>query len=143
MFCNFSAKIRIYIIMEIFEEDLLFARPPSAFEPPSLPALDLNEHLIKRGASTFFMRASTGALSGFGILKGDILIVDRALDASDGAIVVAYTNKGFIARKYAGRGGEIELVSGSPEFKNLKVKDASKLRIFGVVVSVARKIVSI
>lgn len=129
--------------MEIFEEDLLLARAPSSFDAPSLPALDLNEYLIKRGESTFFMRASTGALSGFGILKGDILIVDRALAAADGAIVVAYTKKGFMARKYVLRGGGTELVSGSPGFKTLKVKDASKLRIFGVVVSVARKIVSI
>ncbi|MBR4598150.1 MAG: hypothetical protein IKO42_07135, partial [Opitutales bacterium] len=99
--------------MEIFEEDLLFARAGAEIPAQSLPALSLDSHLIKRSESTFFMRAGSGALSGFGILKGDILVVDRALDAADGAIVVAYTKKGFIARKYSINGGQIELVSGN------------------------------
>ena len=46
--------------------------------------LDLNEHLIRRPAATFFLRVSGDSMTGAGIYPGDILIVDRSLPPADG-----------------------------------------------------------
>ncbi len=51
--------------------------------------LDLNEHLIRRPAATFFLRVSGDSMTGAGIYPGDILIVDRSLPPADGRIVIA------------------------------------------------------
>ncbi len=45
-------------------------------------ALDLNEHLIKHPAATFYCCVSGQSLEGIGIFDGDLLIVDRSLTTS-------------------------------------------------------------
>ena len=50
--------------------------------------LDLNEHLIAHPAATYLARAEGDSMIELGIFNGDLLIVDRALEASDGDVVV-------------------------------------------------------
>ena len=40
--------------------------------------LDLNEHLIRHPAATFYCRVSGDSMKGTGIFDGDLLIVDQA-----------------------------------------------------------------
>ena len=51
--------------------------------------LDLNEHLIRRPASTYFARAQGKSMIRYGIFDGDLLVVDRSLEAKSGHIIVA------------------------------------------------------
>jgi DNA polymerase V len=51
--------------------------------------LDLNRHLIKHPAATFFVRVAGDSMTGARIHSGDLLIVDRSLEATDGNVVVA------------------------------------------------------
>lgn len=44
-------------------------------------ALDLNEHLIKHPAATFYVRVTGESMLGAGIHPNDLLVVDRALKA--------------------------------------------------------------
>ncbi len=50
--------------------------------------LDLNEHLIKHPSATYFARAEGDSMIELGIFTNDLLIVDRAVQASDGDVVV-------------------------------------------------------
>ena len=54
--------------------------------------LDLNEHLIRRPAATFFVRVSGDSMQGVGIYSGDLLVVDRSLEPKDGDIAIAVVN---------------------------------------------------
>src|SRR5215218_2070189 len=51
--------------------------------------IDLNEQLIKNKPATFFMRVNSDAMTGYGIHLGDVVIVDRSLEAKNGKIVIA------------------------------------------------------
>ena len=51
--------------------------------------IDLNQHLIRHPAATFFVRVSGDSMTGAGIQDGDLLIVDRAAECVSGCIVVA------------------------------------------------------
>lgn len=51
-------------------------------------ALDLTRALIPRPASTYVMRVHTSALAGVGICRGDEVVVDRAVSAIPGALIV-------------------------------------------------------
>jgi DNA polymerase V len=62
--------------------------------------IDLNLALIPRPLSTFFMR-----VSGDGILDGDLLVIDRSLEARPGLVVVATHGGAFIVRRLEGRRG--------------------------------------
>ena len=43
--------------------------------------LDLNEHLIRHPAATFFLRVEGDSMAGAGILPGDLIVVDKAAPA--------------------------------------------------------------
>lgn len=50
--------------------------------------LDLNEHLISHPAATFFVRAVGDSMLGSGIHDGDLLVVDRAVEAQVGKTIL-------------------------------------------------------
>jgi DNA polymerase V len=51
--------------------------------------LDLNEHLIKRPAATYFVRAQGDSMQQLGIYDGDLLVVDRSIEAGHGNVIIA------------------------------------------------------
>ena len=77
--------------------------------------LDLNEHLVRHPAATFFMRAGSDSQREVGIREGDLLVVDRAARPSPGKVVVAV------------RGGEIRM----ERFR--APADEEELEIWGVI----------
>lgn len=61
--------------------------------------LNLNTRLIKHPHATFFMRAQGNAMVKAGIHSGDILIVDRSIEASHNNIVVAMMQGELILKR--------------------------------------------
>ncbi|MGL6134120.1 MAG: LexA family protein, partial [Prochlorococcaceae cyanobacterium] len=49
--------------------------------------IDLNEVLIRHPSSTFFLRVSGDSMRDAGILDGDLLVVDRAIEPRAGLVV--------------------------------------------------------
>ncbi|MBW1794943.1 MAG: translesion error-prone DNA polymerase V autoproteolytic subunit [Deltaproteobacteria bacterium] len=62
---------------------------PSPAEDYIEGKLDLNKHLIKHPAATFFVRVTGDSMVDAGIHPGDILIVDRAIEPADKKVVIA------------------------------------------------------
>ena len=105
--------------------------------------LDLNELLIAHPAATFFVRADGDLMRGANIHPGDILIVDRAVEPYDGAIIIACLNSEFTVKriKYAGSSKNIFLVSESKYFKPIRVTKDHDFQVWGVVTYVIHKTV--
>ena len=61
---------------------------PNPATDSSLQGLDLNKLLIQHGASTFAMRIEGDEWNEQGIFAGDIVLIDRSLDAISQDIVV-------------------------------------------------------
>ena len=68
--------------------------------------LDLNEYLIKHPAATFFVKASGESMVNAGIHSGDILIVDRSLEAVHGKIVIAALNGELTVKRLSRQQGK-------------------------------------
>ena len=51
--------------------------------------LDLHKHLVRNESATFFLRASGNSMEGAGIFDGDLLVVDRSIEATHNRIVIA------------------------------------------------------
>ena len=71
--------------------------------------IDLNEQLIRHPASTFFLRVSGDSMTGAGIHDGDLLVVDRSLDAKPGRIVIAILDGAFTLKRLQRRNGLLVL----------------------------------
>ena len=98
--------------------------------------LNLDELLIKHPSATYLVRASGNSMIGAGIFDGDILIIDRALTATTGDIVIACIEGEFTC-KYLNIEKQ-ELRPANPRFPVIKLHNDIDLLIEGVVISSIR-----
>ncbi|WIO73154.1 translesion error-prone DNA polymerase V autoproteolytic subunit [Porticoccaceae bacterium LTM1] len=99
--------------------------------------LDLNEHLIKHPAATFYARAAGDSMTDFGIFNGDLLIVDRALHPKHGDIVIAALDGELTCKILNTR--HHQLCSGNQQHPPIPISSDSSLIIEGVVVASIRQ----
>lgn len=98
--------------------------------------LDLNQHLIHHPLATYFVRVSGDSMLGAGIHPGDILIVDRSVEARDGKIVIAVVNGELLVKRLRIEGTQPYLVAENPNYPELKITEAMEFQIWGVVTNV-------
>ena len=81
--------------------------------------LDLNQHFIKNPVSTFFLRVAGTSMINASIFPGDILIVDKSLDAVDKNVVIGIVNEEFTVKRYRNINGNAFLMDekGGDEVK--------------------------
>ena len=99
-------------------------------------ALDLNQHLIKHPAATFFCRVSGNSMTGIGIFDGDLLIVDRALTPVHGDVVLAAL-EGELTCKVLDLHRR-RLLSANDDYPPLPVHEDTALEVEGVVITSVR-----
>lgn len=106
---------------------------PSPADDSIEKKLDLNELVIKHPAATFFVRVEGHSMVNAGIHSGDILAVDRSLEASSGKIVVAVLNGEFTVKRIRLKSGGIVLESENSDYPSIKVEPESDFQVWGVV----------
>lgn len=118
-----------------FNLPLYSNRVPAGFPSPADDhldgSLDLNELLITHPAATFFCRVSGESMVDLGILDGDIIVVDRALEAQHGDIVLAAVN-GELTCKLLDTNHK-RLLSANEAFPPIELGDEADLIIEGVI----------
>ena len=100
--------------------------------------LDLNAHLVKHPAATFVVRVDGDSMTGAGIYNGDLLVVDRSLDAKSGHIVVAVVNGEMTVKRLLIDRKRIRLTPENPAYKPIDIREGSDLVVWGVVAHVIR-----
>ena len=98
--------------------------------------LDLNTYLIKHPAATFFLRVSGDSMQNAGIQSGDMLIVDKSLEPSDGKIVIAAIDGELTVKRLVKKAGRVQLVPENKGYPIIEVQDTQDLVIWGVVTHV-------
>ncbi len=99
--------------------------------------LDLNEYLIKHEAATYFCWVQGDSMEGQGIHDGDLLVVDRALEARHGSVVVVAVGGEFTCKKLDLHNRQ--LVPCNPAFQPIPITEELDMVIEGVVVYSIRK----
>ncbi|WP_131775989.1 LexA family protein [Legionella impletisoli] len=102
--------------------------------------LDLNTHLIKHPAATFFVKAAGESMINAGIQSGDILVVDRSLEASHNKIVIAAVNGELTVKRLYRVAGKVQLVAENPDFEPIDITEEQDLVIWGVVTHVIHQV---
>jgi DNA polymerase V len=119
----------------------LFAfKIPAGFPSPAddhLEAtIDLNQQYVRHPAATFFVRVQGHSMIGAGIHNGDMLVVDRSLEAQSGSIVIAVVNGELTVKRLVINGDDVWLMPENPEFQPLQISEGMELHIWGVVAHV-------
>jgi DNA polymerase V len=100
--------------------------------------LDLNEILVRHPQAAFMMRIAGDSMREAGVCDGDLALVDRALTAAHGHVVIAIVNDEFVCRRLVRRGQVVRLQSDGEALPDWVPGEAEELQIWGVVTHVIR-----
>lgn len=120
------------LLLPLFLESI-----PAGFPSPAQDheeaRLDLNELIVLRPEATFMLRVRGPSLQDANIFDGDIVVVDRSIDAKHGHIVIAEFGGGFTIKILWRQGGLVRLVAANPAYRPIEFTEGMELSIFGVV----------
>lgn len=103
-------------------------------------ALSLDELLINHPAATFYVRAEGNSMQKSGIFDGDLLVVDRALNARDKDIIIAAVGDDTMIRRLILRGQEVWLASDQADHVPMRIHRQTDWVIWGVVTHVIHNV---
>ncbi|MDP2762255.1 MAG: translesion error-prone DNA polymerase V autoproteolytic subunit [Sideroxyarcus sp.] len=101
--------------------------------------LSLDEHLVPNKNSTFLVRARGTSMVDAGIFDGDLMVVDKGLNAQPGDIVVAVVDGEFTVKYLGLQNGVFCLKPANPRFQAIEFKEGQELEIWGVVTSTIKQ----
>ncbi len=100
--------------------------------------LDLNEHLVRHPSATYFIRAEGESMRDVGIFCGDLLVIDRSIQAKSGDVVIAVVDGELTVKKLMkGRHGW-RLCAANASFADIPLPQ-SGCDIWGVVTHSVRQ----
>ena len=102
--------------------------------------LDLNKHLIKHPTATFFVRAAGISMIKAGIHHGDILVVDRSLEANHGKIVIAAVDGQLTVKRLYKSSEGTYLMPENDDYEPIRIEEGNEVIIWGVVTNVLHKV---
>ena len=100
--------------------------------------IDLNEQLIRNKPATFFMKINSNSMINAGIFKGDIAIVDKSVQPTNGKIVIAVVDGEMLIRRYEKSFNKLLLVAEAPKVATIEVNEMCDAKVWGVVMWVMR-----
>lgn len=113
---------------------------PSAAEDYIDGQINLHELVVRNPAATFFLRASGESMLGVGIHDGDLLVVDRSLEAAHNRVVIAALEGELLVKKLCRREGRVFLQSANPGYPEFDITEREYAHIWGVVSHVVHKL---
>ena len=100
--------------------------------------LDLNDILIRHPQAAFLMRIAGDSMREAGVEEGDLALIDRAIDATHGRVVIAVVDDEFVCRRLVQRGADVRLQATDPACPDWVAGEGQELQIWGVVTHVIR-----
>lgn len=118
------------------------AQPAAGFPSPGddlvEQPLDLNDLMIDNPTSTFFVRVDGDSMEGARIFDGDILVIDRSIQAREGMIVVAAVYGELVVKRLQKTATGLALISENVGYAPILIDDTEGCFIWGVVTGSAR-----
>ena len=115
-----------------------FPSPAADFEEERI---SLDQFLIKNPEATFFAKASGNSMINAGINDGDLLVIDRSLEAKNNTIAVCYIDGEFTVKRIRVENEKVFLLPENEDYKPIEITNESDLIVWGVVIYVVKKMV--
>lgn len=112
------------------------------------PAADCTEHiditreLIRHPETTFYARIDGDSMQDAGIFSGDLVVIDRSLQASDGDFVAAYIDGEFTVKEFRSdpSGKCAWLIPHNDKYRKIRVDDENAFVIWGVITAAVHRL---
>lgn len=103
-------------------------------------AIDLNKELVKHPAATFYGRVVGDSMIDAGVEEGDILVIDKSLEARDGDMAVCFVDGEFALKYIKFRENGLSLLPANDKYPAIEVSEGSDFIMWGVVTYVIKKV---
>jgi SOS-response transcriptional repressor LexA len=110
---------------------------PSPAEEELTDTMRLDEWLIENREATIMLKAPSNAMTGAGIIAGDLVLLDRSRTPKDGDIVLAEVDEITALRYFRKQGSRVYLEAANPHYRSIVPRE--KLTVTAVVIAVIRK----
>jgi len=121
-------------------QPIFIATVPAGFPSPAADyeegKLDLNRHLIRNPAATFFVRVTGDSMLKAGIHNGDLLVVDRSIEPRDKSVVIAVVNGELTVKRIRIRRNKVTLVAENDAYRSQEIDEKMEFEVWGVVTNV-------
>ncbi len=121
-------------------QSIFMATVPAGFPSPAADyeegKLDLNRHLIRNPAATFFVRVTGDSMVKAGIHNGDLLVVDRSIEPRDKNVVIAVVNGELTVKRIRIRKNGLTLEAENEAYQSQEINDGIEFEVWGVVTNV-------
>lgn len=114
-----------------------FPSPAADFDETRV---SIDQIVVKHKEATFYAKASGNSMIGAGIDDGDILVIDRSLEARDGKIAVCFVDGEFTVKRIKVEQDCVYLLPENPKFEPIKVTEENELIIWGIVTHVVKSL---
>ena len=119
---------------------IFMAKVPAGFPSPAADyeedKLDLNKHLIRNPAATFFVRVTGHSMVKAGIHDGDLLVVDRSIEPRDKNVVIAVVNGELTVKRIRIRKNKLTLEAENENYQSQEINEEMEFEVWGVVTNV-------
>ena len=112
---------------------------PSPAEDFTGKRLDVSSMLVEHPQATFVLRVAGPSMQEYGIDDGDLIVVDRSIQARHGHIVVAVIEGEFTVKSLYSVAGIVRLKAGNPTYPDIIPRECETLQIWGVVTACIRR----
>lgn len=108
---------------------------PSPAQDYLTECIDLNKELIRSKETTFLARVSGNSLIEAGICDGDIVVIDKSLEAKNGDFVVAFIDGEFTLKEFHHdeKNNCAWLIPHNKDFAPIKVTKENDFMVWGVL----------
>jgi DNA polymerase V len=110
------------------------SRVPAGFPSPAADyeelTLSIDDLVDLRAPNVYLVRVSGPSMIGAGIYDGDVLVVNRALEARSGNVVVAYVDGGMTVKRLQISAAGVWLQPENADYRTLAVTES--LHVWGV-----------
>lgn len=115
---------------------------PAGFPSPAADHIEkhisLDQALNIRAAHVYLVTIEGDSMQDAGIFSGDLAVVDRAIEAGHGHVVVALLNNDPLCKRLCLRGKKVILGSENPRYPDRHVMEGDDLSIWGVITYTVR-----
>ena len=102
--------------------------------------LNLQDYLVQHPSATFCVRVTGDSMQNAGIFSGDVMVVDRALEAKNNSIVLAVLDGEFTVKRIQKRVGKLYLTPENKNFSPIEIIEEMNFQVWGVVTHIIHKV---
>lgn len=134
----FSAETENVLELPVLPFQISAGFPSPALDFIDL-SIDLNKQLIEHPSATFYGRVKGESMKNAGINDGDLLVIDKSIEPTDGKIAVCYLDGEFTLKRIKITPDGLWLMAENESYKSIKIEEGNNLTIWGIVTYIIKK----